>query len=699
MNRSSTIMALSVVALFLLSANTSQSQVDTAWVRHFDGAASAWDEPTDMATDSMGNVYVIGSTGEISPDIASFLIIKYNPEGTVLWQRTYTANPNYHATARALVVTSDGFCYVAGDSPYDGGIVVLGFSPNGELLWSRAGLGTVPWDIALDNSGNVIVGGKQHVSGGNNDFIALKYDPAGNLLWSRTWDRSGGWDEPARITIDLNDDIYLAGFTKEPNDNDNAVLVKFDTAGNLLWWRMWDGPDQMDEGARDIASDADGNVYVGLTSVGPTSEDWVVLKYRATGELLWERWLDFAGEGNDVLLSLSLHPSGGIVATGYSYLLPTWDPVKFDVIVARVSSDGDSLWALKYNGPWGLEDAGFDVETDTAGNAFVVGYVSDSTDKNCLLLKFDSAGALTWTWDFPKPENGKATSGSLVRVGGDGRVYIAGTDNWTLTGADVIVIRLLECAGPLAEPYAPTVSAAPLCPSIGYTVEWAGVPDAAVYQLYENDSLVYEGTDTSAQAVHAQGEYEYYVVAKSAACGMSDAGQSTTVSILGYPSEPSRPIVSDNTPCPGMSFSINWSSAQNASSYRLLEDGVPIYEGPLTSSSASHAAGNHSYRVIAVNPCGESSPSSFSDLVQIPDCPCHADPQCDGVTNVLDVILTIEVAFRGGPSIVDSDPLCNPERTDANCDLSTGVVDVVKVIDVAFRGISQGASFCPACIP
>lgn len=74
---------------------------------------------------------------------------------------------------------------------------------------------------------------------------------------------------------------------------------------------------------------------------------------------------------------------------------------------------------------------------------------------------------------------------------------------------------------------------------------------------------------------------------------------------------------------------------------------------------------------------------------------CAGDPLCDAAVNILDVITTIEVAFRGGSSITD--PGCGWERSDLNCDGATDVQDVIRVINVAFRGFEQSTQFCDPC--
>ncbi len=77
-------------------------------------------------------------------------------------------------------------------------------------------------------------------------------------------------------------------------------------------------------------------------------------------------------------------------------------------------------------------------------------------------------------------------------------------------------------------------------------------------------------------------------------------------------------------------------------------------------------------------------------------CPCADDPVCDHtVSDVVDVVTSISVAFRGAPSV--SDPYCPRARTDVDCDALTTVLDVVKTINVAFRGMPAAQEYCAPC--
>jgi hypothetical protein len=74
-------------------------------------------------------------------------------------------------------------------------------------------------------------------------------------------------------------------------------------------------------------------------------------------------------------------------------------------------------------------------------------------------------------------------------------------------------------------------------------------------------------------------------------------------------------------------------------------------------------------------------------------CPLHGDPNGDGETDILDVVTTINIAFRGA---LDPSDGCCPyvSRVDHNCDCQVDVLDVVWIVNAAFRG---GPPPCNTC--
>ncbi len=78
-------------------------------------------------------------------------------------------------------------------------------------------------------------------------------------------------------------------------------------------------------------------------------------------------------------------------------------------------------------------------------------------------------------------------------------------------------------------------------------------------------------------------------------------------------------------------------------------------------------------------------------------CACHADPICEAVTNILDVVSVVDVAFRGNPDVFDSG--CAVSRSDVDCNSHTDIFDVIHIINVAFRGGNPAVEFCNPCGP
>jgi len=115
------------------------------WVVRYNGPGNLLDNAISLAIDGLGNVCVTGQSRGIGTngDIAT---IKYDPAGNELWVARYNGTANGPDTAYDLVIDSLGNVYVTGSS--SGGItsmdyVTIKYDPAGNELWARryTGLG------------------------------------------------------------------------------------------------------------------------------------------------------------------------------------------------------------------------------------------------------------------------------------------------------------------------------------------------------------------------------------------------------------------------------------------------------------------------------------------------------------------------------------------------------------------------------
>jgi subtilisin family serine protease len=159
----------------------------------------------------------------------------------------------------------------------------------------------------------------------------------------------------------------------------------------------------------------------------------------------------------------------------------------------------------------------------------------------------------------------------------------------------------------------------------------------------------------------------------------------------------------DATEAVPVSFGV---SATDSNFTTLVFSGSPLANAILTDNGDGTAtfdftpdytqAGEYTIEFVVTDGVLADSGSVVITVANGCQCPCHADPGCNGSADVVDVVAVIGVAFRTQPAMIDPDCFPNPGgRTDVDCSGSTDIVDVVKMVEVAFR--NQAPTFCHPC--
>jgi hypothetical protein len=270
-----------------------------------------------VATDVAGNIYITGSTGGNS---ANYVTIKYAPDGTQLWVKTYNGPSNFRDEPHSLAVMPNGTVAVTGRSTgILDDVATIRYDTNGNELWVRrfdgAGNGDIGRDVAFGPAGEVYVGGYSNLTG-LTDMLLIKYDAAGNQVWVKTFngvdDKS---DSIARIGVDSQGNILATGYLQPASFYSDFGTLKYDPNGNLLWVRLYDGP---------IAND------------------------------------------EEIPRALVIGPNDSVYVTGYQQGSVSVATVKYD-------SNGNQVWAATYNHPNTLLDSGNAIAVDALGNVTVSG--------------------------------------------------------------------------------------------------------------------------------------------------------------------------------------------------------------------------------------------------------------------------------------------------------------------------------------
>ena len=245
------------------------------WAKSVGG--SNYDYGYDIATDSSGNVYAVGSyigTVDFDPGLGvfnmtsvsssyDFYILKLDSSGNFIWAKSIGGSGN--EDAKAIAVTA-GNIYITGSfagADFDPGvgvayvptvsakdIFVLKLDLNGSYVWAKGfGGGSNAdegQDILTDAVGNVYttgyfygtvdfdpgVGVANISGGGNTDAFVSKLDSSGNYVWAKGF-AGPSLDEGYGLALDSSKNVYATGSFYSTVDFDPGVgVVNLTSAGS-----------------------------------------------------------------------------------------------------------------------------------------------------------------------------------------------------------------------------------------------------------------------------------------------------------------------------------------------------------------------------------------------------------------------------------------------------------------------------------
>jgi hypothetical protein len=339
-------------------------------------------------------------------------------------------------TAKAIATDSQGNVYVLGATAGNlggevnrsgklaGDVALSKYDASGKLIYTRMLGATADTDglaITVDASDNVLIAGRTEAKlnnaafGGLSDSFVTKFSAAGQELWTRQAGSVLG-DAAMAITTDASGNVFLAGRVSgtvpgasASQGAEDAYLSKLDANGALQWSKQFGsgGNDQI----TGIKVDASGNVVVAGTMDG----SGFVRKYAdsATDDPpVWSVDLGMLGEG--AATGLAIDDTGRVFVSGYTTAGTLNGSVAqgygggIDGFVTSIADGGGSA-SISYVSYLG--GAGDDRATGLAAQGGAVYLTGDTTGslggqaqngaRDGFAAKFDAAtGSMTWSKQF-----------------------------------------------------------------------------------------------------------------------------------------------------------------------------------------------------------------------------------------------------------------------------------------------------------
>ncbi|MDH4222737.1 MAG: SBBP repeat-containing protein [candidate division Zixibacteria bacterium] len=435
---------------FIVSLPLFAQSVDTAWVRTYAGPAGGDDGAGPIATDIYGNIYVAGISYDSWTNY-DYTTIKYKSNGDTVWIRKYNGPGNSADWVSGIAVDNLSNVYVTGYN-YGGGAygyyATIKYNSNGSTAWVRSYDGPENFetgsDIVVDKSHNVYVTGFSYSSETQDDYATIKYNSNGDTLWVRKYNGPGNsMDGAYAIAIDSSGNVYVTGYSWSGVTMGDYATIKYYSNGDTAWVRRYDGSANNQDYACDIAVDNSDNVYVTGYGYGSSGfSEYVTIKYYSNGDTAWVR--RYKNGESDLARAnvLAVDSSGNVYVSGYSYGSGT----SFDYATIKYNSNGDTVWVRRYNGPGNAFDNPFAITLDGSGNVYVTGYSDDGTGSyqtDWATIKYNSKGDSIWIRTYNGPANGNDAASSIVIDDSD-NVYVTGGSEGSGGYSDFCTIKYVQ---------------------------------------------------------------------------------------------------------------------------------------------------------------------------------------------------------------------------------------------------------------
>src|SRR6185369_3374396 len=298
--------------------------------------------------------------------------------------------------------------------------------------------------ISIDLNNDVYVGGYSQNSSGKEDYLLLKYPSAGGPpVWQVRYSGPAGYPGTNKITSIAAGASGVAVTGQSWNGTVfECATIKYDLQGNQLWpqvKRYTDGPYPCF--GKVVKMDASGNVIVAASASNGLDLDIFMAKYAAEGGTqLWSSTFD--GKDGDEPKGMAIDADGNVYITGYS----STQTGHYDFYTAKHDgTNGNALWRSIFDSGNGNTDITAEsdaIALDPSGGAlFATGYTITGgiTSFETLKYKIDN-GEVIWQRLF----NGTAGKNSRpvgLGLSSAGDVLVAGWVDTAATNLDYVAIK------------------------------------------------------------------------------------------------------------------------------------------------------------------------------------------------------------------------------------------------------------------
>lgn len=295
--------------------------------------------------------YIVAGNPFTSGGGPHFLLVKLDAYGTILWQKAYDGPA--HAEITDIHETADNGFILAGaakaTSAANSSFIVIKLDSEGSMVWNRM-VGGENTDYAnavsqTRDGGYIAAGWTNSFDEESSNSWVVKLDSAGDIVWEKCYSHLFE-AEAVEIRETMDNGFFIAGHMQAPDSIvADFYAMKLDRDGDVIWSSVYrvDGGNRIN--AIDLLEDG-GCVAAGSTfsSEYETGGFWVI-SLSSSGSIEWNK--AYGGAETDAALAIEKTRNGGYIAAG---VRDGGFGRSSDIFVLKLDQSGEAGWGKSYGG-------------------------------------------------------------------------------------------------------------------------------------------------------------------------------------------------------------------------------------------------------------------------------------------------------------------------------------------------------------
>jgi len=256
--------------------------------------------------------------------------------------------------------------------------------------------------------------------------------------WVRKYNGpANSFDIVSRLKIDGAGNVYVYGTSSGQGTLSDFVIIKYKPTGEVIWTQRYNSPTDQSDQINSACIDNAGNSYItGFTTDSTFTPNVTTCKYDSSGNMQWLKVFilkDYTtGFGQDI----TIDNSGNVIVAGFMRNAQS----NYDCVTIKYTKDGDQIRSTVYDGS--KDDIAVSLATDNADNIIIATEIKNQQNNfDAAVIKYDSSGLFKFVKAFngSRQNDDKAAS---VLTDDMNNIFLCGSTVNTQSSLDYFYAKL-----------------------------------------------------------------------------------------------------------------------------------------------------------------------------------------------------------------------------------------------------------------